>query len=78
MRKIIAVAIALVLSGCATQPQKVLYKEGVSEDQVMRDNVSCRQYGMQSAQANGLTENMFVEIWIRKQATQCLRDLGYR
>lgn len=71
-------AVALSVVGCATQPPKVWYKDGGTEEQYRRDQMSCRQYGMQSAQANGLAGNMFVEIWISDEATKCLQNLGYQ
>ena len=81
MRKIIAVVLTLALCGCAetaTQPQKVWYKDGATQDESRRDQMSCRQYGMQSAQAHGLAGNMFVEWWILDETKKCLTDLGYR
>lgn len=70
--------VALALSGCATTQQpKVWNKSGATQEQFMRDQMQCRQYGMQSAQANGLAGNMFVEIWISRETENCLRNLGY-
>ena len=69
--------VALSIGGCATQPPKVWYKDGGTEEQFRRDQMSCRQYGMQSAQTNGLAGNMFVEIWISDEANKCLQNLGY-
>ena len=68
----------LLTVGCATQPAKPWYKDGTSEEQFRRDNLTCRQYGMQSATTNGLGGNMFDEIWIRDEAAKCLQGLGYR
>lgn len=72
-----AVAV-LLIAGCATQAPTVWYKDGATEEQFRRDQMSCRQYGMQSAQANGLAGNIFVEIWISDEATKCLKNLGYQ
>lgn len=71
-------AVALSIVGCATRPPKVWYKDGGTEEQFRRDQMCCRQYGMQSAQANGLAGNMFVEMWISDEATKCLQNLGYQ
>lgn len=76
--KLLIVALALSVVGCATRPPKVWHKDGATEEQFRRDQMSCRQYGMQSAQANGLAGNMFVEVWISDEATKCLQNLGYR
>ena len=70
--------VALSIVGCATQPPKIWYKDGATEEQFRRDQMSCQQYGMQSAQTNGLTGNMFVGIWISDEATKCLQNLGYK
>ena len=72
--------VLVVLSGCAAvpPPPKNWYKDGVTDEQFRRDMMSCRQYGMQSAQANGLAGNMFVESWIQREANTCLTGLGYR
>lgn len=67
----------LMLSGCATQPPKVWSKPGASQEDFRRDSLTCRQYGMQSAMANGLGGNMFVEMWIRDKANECLAELGW-
>lgn len=69
----------LMLTGCfpITPAPKSWYKSGMSNDQMRRDMMSCRQYGMQSAQANGLAGNMFVEGWIQQQANECMTGLGY-
>ena len=61
----------------AQQQPKSWYKSGSSDDQMRRDMMACRQYGMQSAQANGLAGNLFVESWIQQQATECMSGLGY-
>lgn len=74
--KILLAASTLILSACATQ-QTNFSKPGVSEEQFMRDRMTCRQMGMQSAQANGLAGNMFVEMWIRDETIKCLKELGY-
>ena len=76
--KLLIVALALSVVGCATRTPKVWHKDGATEEQFRRDQMSCRQYGMQSAQANGLAGNMFVEVWISDEATKCLQNLGYR
>jgi hypothetical protein len=72
------VVVFLVVAGCATQQPKVWYKAGATQETFRRDQMSCRQYGMQSAMANGLSGNMFVEVWIQKEADECLRNLGYQ
>jgi hypothetical protein len=76
--KLLIVVLTLSVVGCATRPPKVWYKEGATEEQFRRDQMSCRQYGMQSAQSNGLAGNMFVEVWISDEAAKCLQNLGYR
>ena len=78
MRKIISVTIALLILGCATQPPKVWYKAGTTQEQFNRDKMSCQQYGMQSAQSHGLGNNMFVDKWINDEATKCMEQLGYQ
>jgi hypothetical protein len=75
---ILIVAIVLSIVGCATQPPKVWYKSGATEEQFRRDQMSCQQYGMQSAQTHGLAGNMFVEMWISDETTKCLQNLGYQ
>ena len=79
MQKVLFVTVlAVALTGCATTQQpKVWNKSGATQEQFMRDQMQCRQYGMQSAQANGLAGNMFVELWISREAEGCLRSLGY-
>lgn len=74
----VSLLFVLLLVGCAAPAPKAWYKDGVSEDIFRRDQMGCRQYGMQSAQANGLAGNMFVETWIQREAETCLRNLGYR
>jgi hypothetical protein len=76
--KYIFLFIVILIAGCASNTQKVWYKDGATEEQFRRDKMSCRQYGMQSAQANGLSGNIFVEKWINDEATKCLQDLGYQ
>ena len=71
------ISIAIALTGCAVQ-QKVWVKDGTTQEQFQRDQMSCRQYGMQSAMANGLAGNMFVEVWIQDETSTCLRNLGYQ
>lgn len=78
MKKILAVAIVVAaLTGCAAQQPIVWDKPGATEEQFRRDSMSCRQYGMQSAMANGMSNNMFVEVWISREATNCMQNLGY-
>ena len=77
--KTIAVIVRLVavLTGCATAPQMQWVKHGSTQEEFRRDNLACRQYGMQSAMANGLAGNLFVESWIQREAANCLMGLGY-
>ena len=78
MKKYIISAIATVLlSACAAQKPVIWEKEGATSEQFGRDQMTCRQYGMQSAQANGLAGNLFVEMWISDEAGKCLNNLGY-
>ena len=71
--RLLITLLMLSLGGCLALPsQKTWYKSGATEEQFRRDMVSCRQYGMQSAQANGLAGNLFVEAWIQQQANECL------
>lgn len=69
----------IVLVGCLGIPQASTNwnKAGTSDDQMRRDMMNCRQYGMQSAQANGVAGNLFVEAWIQQEANDCMRNLGY-
>ncbi|PKN17180.1 MAG: hypothetical protein CVU68_10560 [Deltaproteobacteria bacterium HGW-Deltaproteobacteria-3] len=79
MKKVILIVVAAILfTSCAAQQPRVWHKDGATEEQFRRDQMSCRQYGMQSAQANGLAGNMFVEIHISSETTKCLENLGYR
>ena len=77
-KKLLIAALLSTLFGCLGLPsQKTWYKSGATEEQFRRDMMSCRQYGMQSAQANGVAGNMFVEAWIQQQANECMSGLGY-
>ena len=76
MKKVFSVVLVMILTGCATQP-KVWTKPGGTVDQFQRDKMNCRNYGMQSAMANGLAGNMFVEIWVSRETEACLQNLGY-
>lgn len=76
MRKVVLSFAVVFLAGCAQKPI-VWSKSGGTEDQFRRDQMECRQYGMQSAQANGMAGNAFVEVWIQREANQCLQNLGY-
>lgn len=59
-------------------PAPVIWdKPGGTQEQFQRDQMNCRQYGMQSAMANGLGGNLFVESWIQREANNCLQGLGY-
>jgi hypothetical protein len=83
MKKIFALLFVLVILsfmvfGCATTQPKVWYKSGATEDTARRDKMNCRQYGMQSAMANGLAGNLFVEVWIQDETAKCMRELGYQ
>ncbi len=64
----------MLIAGCA---QKTWVKAGATEDAFRRDHMTCRQYGMQSAMANGMAGNTFVEIWIQDETAKCLNNLGY-
>lgn len=76
MKKIFVFIIAAMsIASCA---QKTWVKAGATEETFQRDNLTCRQYGMQSATAHGMTDNMFVEMWIQDETTRCLNNLGYR
>ena len=79
MKKLLILALTVLTVGCATSqgPTKMWYKDGATQESFGRDKVYCRQYGMQSATANGMTNNMFVEIWILNAQTECMRDLGW-
>lgn len=76
-KSIIAVVAAILVSACAAQKPVIWDKEGATVEQFRRDQMTCRQYGMQSAQANGLAGNMFVEMWISDEAGKCMNNLGY-
>lgn len=75
MKKSILLVSLLLLTACANQ--KPFYKVGITTDGFQRDRLTCRQYGMQSVQANGLSGNMFSEMWVRNETIKCLNDLGY-
>lgn len=76
MRRLIwLICAALLAAACASQ--KPWSRPGKSREEAQRDVLQCRQYGMQSAQAQGLAGNMFVELWINDEAAKCLRSLGY-
>jgi hypothetical protein len=75
--RVLFLCMATVLGGCAAQPQGVWVNPRVTSEQAQRDWLTCRQYGMQSAQANGLSGNLFVESWIQREAGNCLSNLGY-
>lgn len=78
MKKLALLAVTVaVLSSCAAPKPIIWDKDGATEDQFRRDQMSCRQYGMQSATANGLGGNLFVEVWIRDETFKCLQNLGY-
>ena len=74
---LVGAVVSLLIAGCAMQPQKTWYKEGITEEQFSRDQISCRQYGMASGMANGLAGNMFVATWVRDETEKCLRNFGY-
>lgn len=69
--------VGALLVGCAAPAPVAWYKDGASDEQFRRDHLTCRQYGMQSAAANGLNGNLFVESWIQEEASKCLVGLGY-
>ena len=77
MKKMIVIGAAFALVGCTTGPAMQWVKPGSTQSEFQRDNLTCRQYGMQSAMANGLAGNMFVETWIQRETGVCLRNLGY-
>jgi hypothetical protein len=69
----------VIVVGCAINPvaQRQLVKAGATQEDFRRDMLTCRQYGMQSAQTNGLSGNMFVDIHIEARANECMSDLGW-
>lgn len=75
--KIIYLIVYSMIAGCAVQPPKIWQKDGGTQEQFARDKLYCRQYGMQSATANGMANNMFVETWISREAGNCMQTLGY-
>lgn len=77
MKSVFILLITASIAACATAQPTVWSKPGATDEQFRRDQMQCRQYGMQSAQANGLAGNMFVEMWISKEAANCLQGLGY-
>ncbi|TFF59290.1 MULTISPECIES: hypothetical protein [Comamonas] len=74
--KALLAVVAIALTGCATN-QIMFEKPGATQEQFQRDRMTCRQMGMQSAMANGLAGNMFVEVWINDETTKCLKSIGY-
>ena len=76
-RQLLLIALAVAVVGCAARQPKVWVKAGATDEQFRRDQLTCRQYGMQSAQANGLAGNLFVELWISDRTTECLQSLAY-
>ncbi len=78
MKVVVVLVLSLMLLvGCAAGGPVTWVKDGATEEQFRRDQMACQQYGMQSAQANGLATNMFVQMWINDEATKCLNNLGY-
>lgn len=71
--------ILFLLSGCAAmKPNKVWYKPGTSQDTMLHDTLTCRQFGMQQATLNGLAQNSFVEFYVDNRVAECMASLGYR
>lgn len=77
MRTLATICVAAALASCAARQPVTWYKPGGTDEQFRRDQMSCAQYGMQSAQAHGLAGNLFVDKWIADEATQCMHQLGY-
>ena len=78
---IISIALFLILlNGCLplAQAPKNWYKSGVSNDQMRRDMMTCRQYGMQSAQSHGVAGNLFVESWIQNAENAAMKSATKR
>lgn len=73
----VAIAASIAMASCAAPAPKNWYKSGGTQEQYGRDQITCRQYGMQSAQASGLSHNMFAEAVIIDEMNKCLRTLGY-
>ncbi|WP_157235690.1 hypothetical protein [Chitiniphilus shinanonensis] len=78
-KTLLLMTLLLTLTGCVAPPssQKQWVMEGVSADNMRRDLLTCKQYGMQSAEANGLSGNMFVSVWIKDETAKCMKELGY-
>lgn len=66
--------ILITLVGCAPT---VYTKQGGTQDSFARDNITCRQVAMQDATMNGLSRNMFVEVYVNNRTNDCLQSLGY-
>lgn len=77
MKRILLATSVFLLIGCVQKPI-IWDKQGGTSEQFRRDQMSCRQYGMQSAQAHGLTGNLFVESWIHDETVKCLENLGWQ
>jgi len=79
LKRGVLAGVVLVLAGCAVPMAQPRYwsKPDGTPDQFNRDALTCRQYGMQSAMANGLAGNLFVESWIQEETQRCLLRLGY-
>lgn len=78
--RLLAISTFVIIgTGCAAMvPTPIVWeKPGATQEQFMRDQMTCRQYGMQSATTNGLAGNLFVESWIQRETGNCLRGLGY-
>lgn len=74
---IFAVLATVLMAGCATQQPTVWNKDGGTQEQFSRDQLTCRQYAMQAAQTMGLSGNLFVGIAISRDMNDCMRSLGY-
>lgn len=75
-RTLFIVTLIATLSACAAN-HVAFYKDGVDQYSAQKDLMACRQLGLQDAMANGLANNMFVEIHIRQVQQNCMTDLGY-
>lgn len=77
--KPLAIIVAICISGCAVHEYRKTWvrRDMPNQETINRDNIMCRQYGMQSATANGMAGSMFIEPWIRRESENCMRGLGY-
>ncbi len=71
--KIILPLAFCLLAGCA--PKRMLVKNGISQEQVARDNAECRLESMKAT--IGESQNLFVGLDKNNAYVYCLQAKGY-